>query len=167
MAKRIAVYPISANPPTTGHADIIQRATPHFDHIYWAAAINPNKHYMFTTEQREQMMEAYVEYFQWKNVSVESYRGGTVRYAQEKQAKVVIKGIRHMEDVMSEFSQGSANFKINAEIETFLLFAHPQFSSISSSLVRELATLGEDLSFYVIEPVAELMAQYLSQEESA
>ncbi len=70
---RIAVYPTSANPPTYGHADILVRTTKQFDHVFWSAAMNSEKHYMFNEEVRLRMMNEYVQHFDLKNVTVEAF----------------------------------------------------------------------------------------------
>ena len=87
---RVAIYPTSSNPPTLGHADIVTRAARHFEHVYWAAAVNPEKEYLFTQEERKEMMQAYVDHLPGLgNVSVDAYQGPTVRYAQSKGASVI------------------------------------------------------------------------------
>ena len=73
MTQRIAIYPTSANPPTLGHADILVRTARYFDYVYWAAAINPEKTYYFTEEQRLLMMSEYIQHHQLKNVSAEAF----------------------------------------------------------------------------------------------
>ena len=70
MSEKIIVYPISANPPTWGHADIMMRAATHFDKVIWVAATNLHKTYMFTLEERLEMMQAYVDYYKLKNVEI-------------------------------------------------------------------------------------------------
>lgn len=168
IQKRIAVYPISANPPTWGHADILKRAATHFDLIYWAAAVNPQKNYLFGPALREQMMKEYVRYLNLNNVTVESYQGGTVRYARQKKAQVIVKGIRNMADVPTELEQASANYLIHdkekneSAIDTFFLFSQPAYSAISSSLTRELASLGEDIRPYVLDSVANIITECIS-----
>ncbi len=76
---RIAVYPTSANPPTYGHADILVRTTKQFDHVFWSAAMNLEKHYIFDAEVRKQMMNEYVRHYNLTNVTVESFTGSTIR----------------------------------------------------------------------------------------
>ena len=163
--KRVAIYPISANPPTWGHGDILLRASCHFDHIYWAAAVNISKQYLFSPEERMQMMEAYVKHYQLENVSVESYRGGTVRYAEQKKAQLIIKGLRNIADFQGEIEQAMGNRGINEEIETIWLLAHPRLSALSSSLVRELALLGENIEAYVLKSVADMVAKIIAEHK--
>ncbi len=164
--KRIAIYPISANPPTWGHGDILKRAANHFDHVYWAAAVNTQKKYLFSPEERVQMMEEYVKHYQLENITVEAYKGSTVRYAEKREAQVIIKGLRNITDFHGELEQSMGNQGINKSIETFYIFAHPHLSALSSSLVRELALLGEDIGSYVPNSVAGMVVEILSRQST-
>ena len=156
MGKSIKVlYPISGNPPTWGHADVMERAARVFDHITWALAVNPNKTYLFTEEERMEMMREYIEHFQLKNVTVESYQGATVRFAEKIGASLILKGLRNATDLQSEMEQAIGNRGMNNRIETISLFTTPRFSIINSSLIRELALLGENIDEYVLPSVAE------------
>ncbi|MBF0279028.1 MAG: pantetheine-phosphate adenylyltransferase [SAR324 cluster bacterium] len=163
IKKQIAIYPISANPPTWGHANILLRASSLFDHVYWAAAVNANKKYIFSAENRIQMMQEYVKHYQLKNISVESYQGATVRYAEKINAKVIIKGLRNMADFQGEIEQATGNRGINETIETVLMFAPPDLSVVSSSLVRELALLGENIEAYVLKEVAAMVSDFIAE----
>ena len=116
---RIAVYPTSANPPTYGHADILVRTAKQFDHVYWSAAMNTEKQYIFDAEVRKRMMNEYVQYYDLKNVTVDSFTGSTIRYVQERKAKTIVKGLRSLEDFQGEFQQAVGNKGIDPEIETF------------------------------------------------
>lgn len=151
---RIGVYPTSANPPTWGHADLVFRASALFDRVYWCAAVNTGKHYQFSTEDRLKMMQIYVDEAQLKNVIVDSFTGSTVRYAESKQATVILKGIRNTLDYQGELEQSVGNRGINPHVETICLLAQPKLSTVSSSLVRELAFLGESIDDYVHPKVA-------------
>lgn len=162
---RIAIYPTSSNPPTLGHADIVTRAAKHFDLIYWAAAVNPEKKYLFTQEDRKQMMQAYVDHLPGLgNVSVDAYQGPTVRYAQQKGATVLVKGLRSTNDFHGELQQAIGNLGIDSDLETFCLFGRPDLFVVSSTLVREVALLGERIDSYVIPPVAELIYEILRKQ---
>ncbi len=153
----VAVYPISANPPTWGHAEIMLRASTLFDCVYWAAAINPSKDYLFTPTQRVAMMQEYVNHYQLSHVKVEYYTGGTIRYAQSKGARCIIKGLRTVSDFQEELEQSVGNRGIDSSIETICMFAQPALSVISSGLVRELAMLGESIDRYVLDSVAKMV----------
>ena len=158
---RIAVYPTSANPPTYGHADILVRTTKQFDHVFWSAALNAEKHYMFNEEVRVKMMNKYVRYYDLKNVTVEAFSGSTIRYVQERNAQVIVKGLRSLEDFQGEFQQAVGNKGIDPDIETFCLFGKPDLFAISSTLVRELAFMGESIEAYVLPSVAEIVSEVI------
>ena len=160
----IAVYPMSANPPTWGHADILHRASAHFDTIYWAIGINSKKKYLFSTTDRMEMMQIYVNHYQLENVIIDTYSGVTIRYAEKQNARILIKGLRNLFDFDSELQQATANRGMNPRLETFCLLCRPELSIVSSSLVRELFNLGEDISSYVHPDVEELMKQHLQNK---
>ena len=163
---RIAVYPTSANPPTYGHADILVRTTKQFDHVFWSAALNAEKHYMFNEEVRVKMMNEYVRYYDLKNVTVEAFSGSTIRYVQERNAQVIVKGLRSLEDFQGEFQQAVGNKGIDSEIETFCLFGKPDLFAISSTLVRELAFMGESIEAYVLPSVAKIVIEAIKKNQS-
>ena len=165
MTQRIAIYPTSANPPTLGHADILVRTARYFDYVYWAAAINPEKTYSFTEEQRLLMMSEYIQHHQLKNVSAEAFNGSTVRYAQARDACAIVKGLRSLEDFEGEFQQAVGNTGIDPNIETFCLFGTPELFAVSSTLVRELALLGEKIENYVLPSVAEIVYKIIQEKK--
>lgn len=154
MSEKVIVYPISANPPTWGHADIMMRAAKHFDHLYWVAASNPNKKYMFTEEERVEMMQAYVDYYKLKNVTVVLFSGTIARFAEDKGAQFLLRGLRNSSDYQMELELSVGNRGINKDLETICLFAKPHFATISSSLIRELAMLNERIDQYVMPSIA-------------
>lgn len=156
------VYPSSANPPTLGHVDLLVRAAGCFDQVYWLVANNPNKTTAFTLEQRLEMMQAYVQHYNIKNVTIDSTEGTVMRYVAKKQAQFLLRGLRSSSDFLKEFEMASANRGIESHIETVCLFAKPAYSMISSAIVRELAMLGESISQYVIPEVEQKIHHYLS-----
>ncbi|MBF0240140.1 MAG: pantetheine-phosphate adenylyltransferase [SAR324 cluster bacterium] len=161
-----AIYPLSANPPTWGHADIVSRAAKIFDKVYWSVAFNPDKKYLFSVEERMSMMQVYIDHFQLTNVIPDSYTGSTVRYAQQKQVHVLIKGLRNYSDFQQEFQQAVGNKGIDEKMETFCLFGAPGLTVVSSSLVRELAFLGEDITPYVHPAVAQRVSEIIHHSKT-
>ncbi|MGK0289579.1 MAG: pantetheine-phosphate adenylyltransferase [bacterium] len=162
--KKIIVYPTSANPPTWGHADILQRAARQFDTVYWIAAVNKNKDHLFTPEERIDMMNDYVRYYKLENVITDYHSGATVRYAQAKNASFLLRGLRNTSDFHQELELAAGNRGIEKSIETVCFFAKPHYATISSTLVRELAFLDEDIEQYVLPSVAEKVKKYISQK---
>lgn len=166
MRKKIIVYPSSSNPPTWGHADIMQRAACKFDLVYWVAAYNPSKQLSFSIDQRMAMMMDYVEYYKLNNVIVEAFSGAVARFALSKGAPYLLRGLRNTSDFHQELELSAGNRGINKELETICLFAKPHFATISSSLVRELALLGEQVDQYVLPSVADKMFRYLEENKN-
>lgn len=166
MSEKIIVYPISANPPTWGHADIMMRAATHFDKIIWVAATNAKKTYMFTLEERLDMMRAYVEYYKLKNVEICSHDGTIARFAEEKGAQFLLRGLRNSSDYQMELELSVGNRGINKEIETICMFAKPHFATISSTLIRELALLNERIDQYVMPSIAKKILQKLHGDKA-
>lgn len=156
-----ALYPISGNPPSWGHADVMERAARIFDHVTWAVAVNPAKTYLFSAAERMDMMEDYVRHFGLTNVTVAEYQGATVRFAEKVGARVIVKGLRNASDLQAEMEQAMGNRNMNPEVETVTLFTSPRYSVISSSLIRELALLGENIEPYVLGSVAEKVQRIL------
>jgi len=155
------LYPISGNPPTWGHADVMARAARTFGKVTWALAINPNKSYLFSEEERREMMQVYVRHFELDNVVVDAYQGATVRFAQHIGAHLILKGLRNATDLQSEMEQAMGNRGMAPDIETVSMFTSPPYSMINSSLIRELALLGERIDEYVHPEVAQHVAECL------
>lgn len=166
MSEKIIVYPISANPPTWGHADIMMRAATHFDKIIWVAATNPKKTYMFTLEERLEMMRTYVDYYKLKNVEICSCEGTIARFAEEKKASFLLRGLRNSSDYQMELELSVGNRGISKEIETICLFAKPHFATISSTLIRELALLNERIDQYVMPSIAKKILHKLHGDKA-
>jgi pantetheine-phosphate adenylyltransferase len=156
-----ALYPISGNPPTWGHADVMERAARIFEQVTWALAVNPRKEELVPLAVRQEMMEEYVRHLGLGNVTVDAYEGATVRHAERIGAGVIVKGLRNQNDMQAEMEQAFGNRGVNDRIETVVLFTQPRYSVISSSLIRELAVLGEDIDAYVLPVVAEKLRVYL------
>ncbi len=134
----------------------MMRAASSFDHVYWVAAINPNKpNPAFTNQERAEMMQAYVDYFKLKNVTVEAHEGTIIRYAKANGAQFLLRGLRNTSDFQLELEMAAGNRGIQKDIETICMFTKPHFATISSSLVRELAILGERIDQYVLRSLAD------------
>ena len=107
------------------------------------------------------MMEDYVRHFGLNNVIIDSYQGSTVRYAEKIGAGLILKGLRNASDLQSEMEQAIGNRGINHSIETITFFTSPRYSVIHSSLIRELALVGENIEEYVLPSVAEKIRNIL------
>lgn len=150
-----ALYPISGNPPTWGHAELVSRATKVFTEVEWALAVNPAKSYLFPLKDRLEMLNDYIRHYALVNVTVSAYEGSTARYAMKIGAKAILRGLRNATDLQAEMEQAMGNQGIASQVQTVAMFTSPAHSMISSSLVRELALLGEDITPYVHPQVAE------------
>ena len=156
---KVAVFPGSFDPITTGHVDLIERSRVLFDEVIIAIGINEVKKYLFTLEQRTSWLEEIAN--NYDNVTVDSYTGLTVNYVLEKKAKFLIRGLRNGSDFDYEKSISQVNNIVGEGLETIFLIAQPGLSHISSSLVRELIKGKGDVSQFVPEHInKELIEKY-------
>lgn len=146
---RTAIYPGSFDPVTLGHLDIIQRASRLFDRLIVAVPVNPNKHASFSTEERMALLRAVVEQERLTNVRVDRVTGLLADYAREQAALTIVKGLRAMSDFEYEFQQALTNRKLNPELETLFLGASAEHMFLSSSMVKQVAGFGGDISPFV------------------
>ena len=137
---RLAIYPGSFDPITYGHMDIIERAAGLVDRLVVSVSLNSAKQPLFTVDERLDMLrEVLVAY---PNTIADSFYGLTVRYAQKSGAQVLIRGLRAISDFENEFMMALTNKKLVPSVETVFLMTRAEFSFISSSAVREVASFG-------------------------
>jgi len=143
-----AMYPGTFDPITLGHEDLVRRATIIFDRVVVAIADNPSsKAPMFTTDERVAMAASALADID--NVQVTGYEGLTVDYARDNGLRVIIRGLRAVSDFEYEFQLANMNRHLTDEVETAFLTPTEKYTFISSSLVREVAELGGDVSKFV------------------
>lgn len=142
-----ALYPGSFDPLTNGHLDVIKRASAIFDYLEVVIMTNPNKAFTFSVAERIEMLESVVK--QFPNVKVSAQSGLTVDYAQSVGATVLVRGIRAVMDYEYELQQATANMILNPKIETIFLLTHPQWSFLSSSVVKQVALNHGDLTSFI------------------
>ena len=148
----IALIPGSFDPVTYGHLDILERTARHFDEVVVAAIRNPQKSgALFSLEEREAMLVEITSHL--SNVRVESFKGLLVEFAAGHGATAIVKGLRAVSDFDYELQMAQMNYRLSG-IETLFMPTAPQYSFLSSSLVREVARHGGDVSSMVPEPVA-------------
>jgi pantetheine-phosphate adenylyltransferase len=150
--KRNAVYPGTFDPITNGHHDLVRRAASIFDGLVVAIAANPNKAPMFPLEKRVELAQAVLS--DVPNVRVLGYSGLTVDFAREHQLSVIVRGLRAVSDFEFEFQLANMTRHLSRDIETVFMTPQEQFSFISSTLVREIAVFGGDVSEFVHPVVA-------------
>lgn len=154
----ISIYPGTFDPITKGHTDLVQRATQLFDRVIVAVAVSPAKSPVFSLEERLRMAKNVLADFE--RVDVLPLQGLLVEFARMHQAKAIIRGLRAVSDFDYEFQLAGMNRKLAPEIETLFLTPAEKYAYISSSLVREIATLGGDVSAFVeVQVMAELEAK--------
>jgi pantetheine-phosphate adenylyltransferase len=142
-----ALYPGSFDPLTNGHLDLIRRASALADHLIVAILRNSQKQPLFSVEQRLEMLREAVT--DLANVEVDSFEGLFVDYAARRNANLAIRGIRAISDYEAELQIASLNRHMRPETETIFLPAAEEFSFLSSRMVKEIATLGGDISRFV------------------
>ncbi|MCS6952036.1 MAG: pantetheine-phosphate adenylyltransferase [Bryobacterales bacterium] len=140
----VAIYPGSFDPITNGHLDLIERGARLFDRLIVAILRNEGKEPLFTAEERVEMLRHVLRDF--ANVEVDAFEGLLVDYAARKGASVIVRGIRAVSDYEYELQMALMNRRLAPEIETVFLMAGEAYSFISSRLVKEVASLGGDVS---------------------
>ena len=144
---KIAIYPGSFDPITLGHLNIIRRASRLFDKLYVCVMINSDKNPMFTLEERMDFIGRATSHL--SNVEVEYSSELLVRYAKSKGASCIIKGLRAVTDFEMESQMALTNKKLESGIETIFLIADEKYTYLSSTVVKEMAKYGTDLSKFV------------------
>lgn len=137
---KIAVYPGSFDPVTMGHLNIIERCSKVFDKLIVAVLVNSAKAPFFNLERRVGFIKKSITGLD--NVEVESFSGLLIKFLQEKNASVIVKGLRAISDFDYEFSMALMNRKINPDIETMFLMTEDRYAYISSSKIKEIYSLG-------------------------
>jgi pantetheine-phosphate adenylyltransferase len=158
---KIAIYPGSYDPITNGHLDIIERSSSLFDKIIVAVTRNAEKgSALFSKSERIIMINQSISHL--KNIEVDSFNGLLVNYAGEKNSNAIIRGLRALSDFEFEFKMALMNRSLNEEISTVFMMPHEKYTHISSSLVKEVASLGGDVSAYVPQHVEHALQESFS-----
>jgi pantetheine-phosphate adenylyltransferase len=139
-----AIYPGTFDPPTNGHVDLIQRGAKIFDHLVVAILRNSAKDPLFTVEERVEMLKEVTEDID--NVSVATFNGLMVEFARQQCASAVLRGIRAISDYEYEFQMALMNRRIAPEVETVFLQPAGRYSFVSSRLLKEVFSLGGDVT---------------------
>ena len=150
---KIGVYPGSFDPVTKGHLDIIQRAEKLFDKLIVAVMVNPDKNYTFSIEERVDLLRRATEGME--KVEITSFGGLLAEYAKMCSATAIVKGLRALSDFEYEFQMALTNRKLNPELETVFLTTSAENMFLSSSMVRQVARFGGDISPFVPSALAE------------
>ena len=157
MAKakfRTALYPGTFDPMTLGHLDIIKRASRQCDKLVIAVAINRGKNPLFGLDERVEMVENVIAPLRNDiEVEVRPFEGLLIHFVESVGATTIVRGLRAVSDFEYEFQMAGMNDRLNPDIETVFLMADPQFQTIASRLVKEIARLGGDVSQFVTPEV--------------
>lgn len=159
-----ALYPGSFDPPTNGHINVIQRCTQIFDEIDVVIAANPSKSYTFSAQERYDMMVELMSDYQ--NVCVHLWDRLIVQFAEQVGARVMIRGVRALQDFEYEFELSLLNKGLSPRVETFFVPTDPQYFVLRSSAIKELARLGGDISTMVPPSVAACLRNKVSCTEN-
>ena len=149
----IAIYPGSFDPITNGHIDVIARASKLFEKIIIAVYETPDKHLFFTVEERVELARRAVANL--SNVEVKSFHGLTIDFAKQVKAKVMVRGLRMSADFEREFEMAMMNKKLDPELELVCFMTSQDYQFLSSSLLKEVASLKGNISDLVPEHVAQ------------
>jgi pantetheine-phosphate adenylyltransferase len=151
LSPRVAVYTGTFDPVHLGHLDIIERGSRLFERLIVGVGINPDKATLFSIEERVRLIRDVVS--PYRNVEVQPFTGLAVRFVREAGARIMVRGLRTLSDMEYEFTMSLMNLHLDPAIETVFLMAKEEFSHVSSSLLRQIAALGGDLSKFLPEPV--------------
>ncbi|TYC48049.1 pantetheine-phosphate adenylyltransferase [Weissella muntiaci] len=150
------VFPGSFDPFTNGHLDVVRRAANLFDEVVIAVGTNKSKQYMFSAEEKIALIEATVSNLE--NVKVVEMSGLAVEFVKALGAQTMVRGLRNQTDYQYERDIAEMNYQLGG-VETVFLMARPENQNISSSILKEVASFGADISNLVPDPVAEALAE--------
>ena len=156
-----AIYPGTFDPITNGHTDIVTRATSLFDRIIVAVAQSTSKNTSFTIDERVMMARTALQNLD--NVEVRSFDGLATSFARDEGARVIIRGLRAFSDFENEFQMAGMNRHLNSDAETVFLTPAEHLGFVSSSLVREVASYGGDVSNFVHDSVRKALEERLAK----
>lgn len=159
---KIGVYPGSFDPVTNGHLDIIKRSSKMFDKVIVAVAKNYSKKPLFSFDEREELISRSIK--DLANVEVDSFEGLLMNYIHEKDAQIIIKGMRAISDFEYEFQMALMNRKLDSNVETIFLMTSSEYSFLSSSMVKEVAGLGGCIAGLVPENILSDIYNKLKQK---
>ena len=154
-----AIYPGSFDPVTMGHWDLIQRAEKLVDRLVVAVLHNPSKHPAFSVAERVDFLRELTA--PYDNVEVTTFHGLLVDFARQEKAQCIIRGVRAFSDFEYEFQMALMNRKLSSELETLFLMPKEEYSVLSSRMVREVGTMGGDITGMVPELFRERIAHRL------
>ena len=151
----IAIYPGSFDPITKGHLDVLETGAKIFEKVIIVVAFNSNKTSFLTVEERVNLIKESVKHLD--NVEVDSFSGLTVDYARQRNATILLRGLRAVSDFEYEMQLSQTNSALSEDIKTVFLITKPEYNFISSSTVKEIYLNNADISKFVPQPVSEYL----------
>ncbi|HEY9166423.1 MAG TPA: pantetheine-phosphate adenylyltransferase [Candidatus Kryptonia bacterium] len=161
---RIAIYPGTFDPVTNGHVDVAARAARLFDKVIMCVAVNTLKIPLFSGPQRVELVKEAVKNIE--NIEVEEFDGLLVDYARKKKAIAIVRGLRAVSDFEFEFQMALTNRKLSSEVDTVFLMPHEKYTYLNSTIVREIASFGGNVSEFVPPHVNRLLIEKNSDAKS-
>ena len=158
-----AIYPGSFDPVTFGHMDIIRRSSAITEELIVGVLQNKSKIPLFSVEERVRMLKEVTK--EIKNVKIVPFEGLLIDFAREVEAKVIVRGLRAVTDFEYELQMAQTNHKLNPEIETMFMTTGLDYSYLSSSVVREIAAFGGDISQFVPESVIKRVTEKIKEKK--
>ena len=158
-----AVYPGSFDPFTLGHLDIVQRASRLFGRLVIGIGTNLEKQPLFTADERVELIQLSTAHL--NNIEVQIYRGLTVKFAQQLNAKIMIRGVRPITDIPAELTMMMANRRLAPDIETLFMIADGELAHVSSSLIKEIVSIADAQTFanFLPKPIVQKVLERLSK----
>ncbi len=161
---KIAVYPGSFDPITKGHLDIIKRASKMFDKVIVAVVKNQSKKPMFSFEERRELILKSIQSVGWvNNIEVEEFQGLLVDFMHQHNSKIIVKGLRFVSDFEYEFQMALTNRKLDEDIETMFMVTCYKYSYLSSSIVKEVCSLGGDVTDMLPEAIIDEVSEQIKE----
>ncbi|MEX2586131.1 MAG: pantetheine-phosphate adenylyltransferase [Balneolaceae bacterium] len=160
---QIALFPGSFDPITNGHLDLLERASRLFDQIIVTVAVNNQKASVFSGPERVRLIRECIRGTSWEEkVEVEEFTGLLIDFARKKKVHTLIRGVRQLSDFEYEFRMALSNRRLAPEIDTIFLMPDEQLTFISTSIVKEIAAWGGDLTSFVPDNVARALRKHYS-----
>ena len=158
-----AVYPGSFDPITLGHVNVVERMSRVFDHIIIGVGINHEKRLWFSPEHRVTMIEQSTAHL--PNIEVRLYEGLTVHFVQQCKSKIMVRGVRPITDIPAELTMMMANRQLAPDVETLFLVADGELAHVSSSLIKEIASVSNDLILkrFLPEAIVPTVREYINR----